>query len=113
MSFLESIIGQYFVCEIDEHLIGAGGYCEEGKGEARICWLMIHDSMHGKGAGSYMMQAFYDKVLEHKNFDRITLKTTQHSDKFYVTLGYETTHFEKDHWLKGMHLYFMEKDLKK
>ena len=109
--FLENIKGKYFVCELNDVVIGAGGYCEEEKGEARICWLMIHNSKHGNGAGRYMMQAFYDKIVEQKTFDRITLKTTQHTDKFYKTLGYETTYFEKDHWLKGMHLYFMEKVL--
>jgi len=109
--FLADIKGTYFVCVENNKQIGAGGYYETEKGEARICWLMVDGSMHGKGIGRFMMQEFYNKIKQTGKSDRITLKTTQHTDKFYETLGYKTTQFEKDFWVKGLHLYFMEMKL--
>lgn len=109
--FLDEIQGDYFVCKVEGKTLAGGGYARIGESEARICWLMVANELHGKGLGRFMMQQFYDLVIADGSFSRITLKTTQHTDKFYETLGYKTTLFEEDHWVKGMHLYFMEQDV--
>lgn len=109
--FLDDIKGDYFVCLKEDTIIGSGGFYETEEGEARICWLMIDHSSHSKGIGRFMMEEFRTKVISNGNSNRITLKTTQYTDKFYEKLGYHTTYFEEDFWVKGLHLYFMERSI--
>ena len=108
VEFLKKELTTYFVCLDKDHIVGAGGYMELELGEARICWIMVEAKLHGKGVGRFMMQEFAQKIRADKNYTRITLKTTQFTDKFYEKLGYKTTYFEKDFWIPGWHLYFME-----
>lgn len=109
--FLKDVKGKYWTCREENDYVGAGGYCEVEKGEARICWLMVQRQEHAKGVGRFMMERFKKLIEEEAYFNRITLKTTQHTDKFYEKLGYTTTRFEKDFWVKGLDLYFMELQL--
>ena len=95
-----------------EQLIGAGGYCTQNPKEARIVWLMIHRSKHGKGLGKMMMQYFAQKIKKDAKFENISLMTSQLTDAFYAKLGFVTTREENDYWFKGMHLRYMEKKLK-
>ena len=110
--FLDNIKGEYFIIRKDDLIVGAGGFCEESKGEARICWLMIDRESHFTGMGTLLMKEFEQRIEKRIEFERITLKTTQHTDKFYEKLGYKTQYTKNDFWFPGLHLYFMEKPTK-
>lgn len=109
--FLSKDLESYYVLKEKEVLVGAGGYWAETASEARICWLMIHRDHHTKGFGAFMMNKFEDLIKREETYSKITLKTAQKTELFYKKLGYITTYFEKDHWAKGLDLYFMEKSI--
>ena len=112
--FLDFLIKEsenYFVLKEKAKIIGAGGYWPEAEAEARICWLMVHRNSHSRGFGAIMMNKFEELIIAERKYTKITLKTVQKTDQFYEKLGYTTTYFEKDHWAKGLDLYFMEKSI--
>lgn len=106
--YLNGPIECYEVVSDESGIIGAGGFATEKEGEARIVWYLVHREKHGKGIGRQMLERHIEIIKESKKFESISLMTSQHTDGFYKSLGFNTTREEKDYWGKGMHLVYME-----
>ncbi len=111
VDFLSKKLDSYYIYQLNDKVVGAGGYWNENTHEARICWLMIDRHCHKEGIGKYMMNQLHHMIKKEGIYNLITLKTAQDAEGFYKKLGYETTYFEKDHWAEGLDLYFMEHPL--
>ena len=110
-AFLEKEPANYFVLLNENKVVGAGGYAYESETEGRIVWLLIDRNKHGKGFGKQLMNHFESEIKKNDAVNLISLMTSQLTDKFYEKLNYRTTRTENDYWVKGMHLYYMEKQL--
>lgn len=108
-NYLENEIEDYFVCEINSEIIGAGGinYFVEQK-LARISWDMIDPNSQGNGIGKKLTQYRINLLKEKENIELIVVRTTQLVYKFYEKMGFELDKIEKDFWAKGYDLYQME-----
>ena len=102
----------YYVIEMDENIVGCGGYnlTEDGK-TAKISWDIFHPDYQGKGLGSTLTKFRIRKIQEIENVDTISVRTSQLVYKFYEKFGFETREITKDYWDAGFDLYRMERDL--
>ena len=103
--------GDYFIYHEDDTIYGAGGFCTQNPGEARIVWVMVDEQKHGKGIGRTLMKYFEELIRARKEYQKVSLKTSQLTDVFYEKLGYKTLYTEKDHWGEGLDLVYMEMEL--
>lgn len=103
--------GEYFIYHEDDTIYGAGGYCTQQPGEARVVWVMVDHQHHGKGVGRALMKYFENVIRAKGEFQKISLKTSQLTDEFYKKLGYKTLYTEDDHWGEGLDLVYMEMEL--
>jgi ribosomal protein S18 acetylase RimI-like enzyme len=110
-NYLHNEPNNYFVSIDKGKVNGAGGFAFESPQEGRIVWLLVDRKIHGKGIGRELMEHFESEIKENQEVKLISLMTSQHTDKFYERLDYKTTRIENDYWAKGMHLYYMEKEL--
>lgn len=111
-NYLQKSPKNYFVSLEDGHIKGAGGYAFESAIEGRIVWLLVDRNKHSKGIGRELMNYFENEIKMDSKVELISLMTSQHTDKFYEKLNYITTRKEDNFWAKGMHLYYMEKQIK-
>lgn len=112
IQFFESLYqGEYYVYHEDDTYLGAGGFCTQNPGEARIVWVMVDSKSHGRGVGKALMQFFEQRIRDRKEYSKISLQTSQLTDKFYEKLGYKTLYTKKDHWGEGLDLVYMEMEL--
>ncbi|SEA20432.1 GNAT family N-acetyltransferase [Psychroflexus halocasei] len=111
--YLDNEIEDYFVCEVNSEIIGAGGinYFTE-QNLARISWDMIDPNSQGNGIGKKLTQYRINHLKEKENIELIVVRTTQLVCKFYEKMGFELEKVEKDFWAKGFDLYQMEMNIK-
>ena len=112
IDYLQKVPKNYFVFSRAGRIVGSGGFLFRSKIEGRIVWLMVDQSVHNKGVGRELMHYFEDEIKRQVELKLISLMTSHHTDQFYNKLGYRTIRTENDFWAKGMHLYYMEKQLK-
>lgn len=103
---------EYYVYLKGQEVLGAGGFLREKAGDARIIWLLVDQKVHSKGIGREMMTFFEEEIINRREYEMISLKTSQLTDIFYEKLGFETLESADDHWGPGLHLRYMEKQLK-
>nr|WP_294936941.1 GNAT family N-acetyltransferase [uncultured Flavobacterium sp.] len=110
--YFDNHADNYYVIEMDENLVGCGGYnlTEDGK-TAKISWDIFHPDYQGKGLGSTLTKFRIRKIQEIENVDTISVRTSQLVYKFYEKFGFETREIAKDYWDAGFDLYRMERDL--
>jgi N-acetylglutamate synthase-like GNAT family acetyltransferase len=108
-NYLESEVEDYFVCEENSKIIGAGGlnYFQKER-LARISWDMIDPSSQGKGIGKKLVQYRINHLNKNSNIELIVVRTTQLVYKFYEKMGFELEKVEKDFWAKNFDLYQMK-----
>ncbi|WP_027127254.1 GNAT family N-acetyltransferase [Gelidibacter mesophilus] len=108
-NYLDNEVEDYFVCEINSEIIGAGGinYFTEQK-LARISWDMIDPNSQGNGIGKKLTQYRISHINENPNIETIIVRTTQLVYKFYEKLGFKLERVEKDYWAKNFDLYLMK-----
>ena len=112
-NYLESEVEDYFVCEENSKIIGAGGlnYFQKER-LARISWDMIDPSYQGKGIGKKLVQYRINHLNKNSNIELIVVRTTQLVYKFYEKMGFELEKVEKDFWAKNFDLYQMKMNTK-
>ena len=69
VDFLKNKLESYYICLLNNEIVGAGGYWAENDHEARICWLMVHNTYHNNGIGRYMMNHFHEMIKKEKGYD--------------------------------------------
>ena len=106
--FLDHPIEHYYVVELNNDIVGCGGYAFDDPHTAVICWDMIHPDYHGKGIGKALLQYRLDEIRQFEDIHHIVVRTSQIVYRFYEKSGFKVKQVEKDYWAKGFDLYRME-----
>ena len=111
--YLEEEVEDYFVLEIDNKIVGAGGinYFPEEK-TARIAWDMVRPDTQGKGYGKKLTEHRLGHINSQSEIELIVVRTTQLAHKFYAKMNFELVKIVKDFWAEGFDLYLMEQSNK-
>ena len=107
-NYLENEIEDYFVCEKNNKIIGAGGinYFQKER-LARISWDIVDPDYQGKGIGQKLVQHRIKHISKKQHIEFIVVRTTQLVYPFYQKMGFELEKIEKDFWAKNYDLYQM------
>jgi ribosomal protein S18 acetylase RimI-like enzyme len=107
--YLENEIDYYFVLEINNQIVGAGGInFSDDKTIGKISWDIFHPEFQGKSLGSQLLIYRIEKLRQFKDIQQISVRTSQLVFKFYEKLGFELIEIVEDYWAKGFHLYQMK-----
>ena len=84
INYLDNELEDYFVCEVNAKIIGAGGinYFLEDK-SARISWDMVDSKSKGRGIGKKLTQYRINLLNGIPKVEIIRVKTSQHASQFY------------------------------
>lgn len=108
--FLSDHFSTYYVLESEGEILASGGLVfgwNKGK-TARIAWDFVHPEHQGKGLGSQLTEYRLKLVRQHKEIERIVVRTSQLAHRYYQRHGFELTSVVPDYWAKGFDLYEME-----
>lgn len=104
--YLENELEEYYVVEIDNNIVGAGGFnLMEKQTLVAISWDFIHPDFHRKGIGTALTLYRIDKIRKIKSVETISVRTSQLVYKFYEKLGFKLQETIKDYWDKGFDMY--------
>ncbi|MFD2162586.1 GNAT family N-acetyltransferase [Paradesertivirga mongoliensis] len=107
--YLDHEIEQYFVLELNQHIVGCGGInFSEDNSTGIISWDIIHPEFQGQSLGSKLLKYRIGKLQQLETVHQIIVRTSQLSYKFYEKLGFRLLEVMNDYWAKGFHLYKMK-----
>lgn len=108
-NYLEQEIELYFVITSQNQIVGCGGInCENEKTIGIISWDIIHPDFQGKGFGKKLLQHRISKLKLIPLVQKIIVRTSQSTFKFYQKQGFELLEIIPDYWAEGFDLYAME-----
>lgn len=112
VKYLDKDSENYYVLEIDNKILGCGGFNLWNDGEiARISWDIIHPDSQGKGIGTELTAYRIQKIKEIESVKTIVVRTSQLVYKFYEKFGLEIREVVKDYWDEGFDLYLLDNDV--
>ena len=89
-AWLEASTQPYLVIERDGNIVACGGHALEAGGTvASLCWGIVAQDVHGQGLGRALTQARLDAIRAMPQVARVTMNTSQHTQKFYARFGFE------------------------
>ena len=107
--YLEGEIERYFVVLFNNQIVGCGGVnFEDGGTTGVISWDILHPDFQRKSLGTKLLQYRLEKLKLMDNIQKIKVRTSQVSFKFYEKQGFKVSEIKKDHWADGFDLYLME-----
>ncbi len=109
--FLTESSGNYFVCTIDDEIVGAGGFAANSNGATvSLCWGMVRKDHLGTGLGKRLTK--YRIAMAREMFDDlpIVISTSQHTQGFYEKFGFFLTRHEPDGFGLGIDICEMRLD---
>ena len=90
--FLDRLPGPYFAVVGENELIACGGTATgRVKGEADVCWTIVHAQHQRQGAGNLLMASCVTEILAIPECDTVRLDTSQHSRGFFERWGFTAT----------------------
>lgn len=109
ISYLDNEIEYYYVLELDDHVVGCGGFNFPGDpARPRISWDILHPDFQGKSLGSMLLRYRIEKLKAFRDVRVITVRTSQLVYPFYEKSGFTLVEHVKDYWAKGFDLCRME-----
>lgn len=105
--YLSSRTENYFIIEVANKIIGGGGFDIEEDQSASMSWGMVHPNWQSKGWGTKLTQYRIEKIKQ-TTAQKINLRTSQYTWKFYEKMGFSLFYTQKDYWGKGLDLYDMQ-----
>ena len=72
-----------------------------------MSWGMVHPNWQSKGWGTKLTQYRIEKIKQ-TTAQKINLRTSQYTWKFYEKMGFSLFYTQKDYWGKGLDLYDMQ-----
>ena len=110
--YLDEGIEMYFVVEVDNEIIGAGGInFENNHHTGIISWDYFHPSFQGKGIGRALLQHRLNILKSIPGIQTIRVRTAQFTFGFYAKSGFVLKDVVMNYWAPGYDLYLMEIDL--
>ncbi len=106
--YLQNELEDYFVVEEEGEIIGTGGINYEPQAKtAVLSWDIVKPMQHGKGIGSSLTQYRIAYINRKDEIDRISVRTSQHTHRFYEKMGFKLLNVVKNYWADGFDLYDM------
>ncbi len=107
--YLENQIAFYYVLLSDSEVVGCGGInFEENQKTGIISWDVFHPKFQGRSLGSQLVQYRVEKLQSMENIEKIVVRTSQLTFKFYEKQGFILVEVHKNYWADGFDLYYME-----
>jgi predicted GNAT family N-acyltransferase len=101
--FLSGCSSDYFVCVVDDEIIGAGGYAANSDGKTiSLCWGMIRADHLGTGLGKELTSFRINKAREKVGTLPLVISTSQHTRGFYEKFGFRLTRYQADGFGPGI-----------
>jgi 3-phosphoshikimate 1-carboxyvinyltransferase len=108
IEYLNTKIQEYFILELENRIIGCGGInYRENNTIGVLSWDMIHPDFQYKGHGTLLVKHRIDRLLNKNSIKDISVRTSQHTYKFYEKSGFELIKIIKDYWSEGYDLFEM------
>ena len=101
----------YFVGELDDEIIGAGGIASNEDGTVSLCWGMLRADYIGKGFGRELTEFRLQMVREKFGPSPVVTSTSQHTKGFYEKFGFRVTEHTPDGFGPGIDTCKMRLDL--
>ncbi|WP_051189583.1 GNAT family N-acetyltransferase [Daejeonella oryzae] len=112
-AYLHNHSSNYFVIEIDDLVVGSGGFNLADDGEiAKLSWDIFHPGFQGKGLGTELTKYRIQQIREIKSVRIVSVRTSQLVYKFYERFGLVVKEIVADFWAPGFDLYRMNCDIK-
>lgn len=106
--YLDHEIEKYYVVELDNQIIGAGGINFEGNDTiGKISWDFLHPKFQGMGVGRALLQHRLAILKSMKEVGTILVRTSQLAYQFYQKNGFVLEEIHKDFWAEGFDMYKM------
>lgn len=108
INYLANHIDHYYIVELDEKVVGCGGFNRTTDGiKGVLSWDILHPNAQGKGIGSALAK-FRIAEMQKMGLTEIGVRTSQHAYQFYEKMGFTLKEVVKDYWAEGFDLYEME-----
>jgi len=106
--YLDHEIEKYYVAELDNQIIGAGGInFEENNKIGIISWDFLHPDFQGVGIGRTLLQHRLAILKAMNEVKIIIVRTSQLTYQFYEKNGFVLEEIHKDYWAEGFDMYKM------
>jgi ribosomal protein S18 acetylase RimI-like enzyme len=110
--FLENHAQNFFVLEVDNEILGCGGFnFTNDLSTGKLSWDIIHPQHQGRGYGTKLTQFRIEQLKTYPTVKTISVRTSQLVYPVYEKFGFKTKEVVKDFWAVGFDLYRMEFDL--
>lgn len=108
-NYLDNERELYFVLLFDGKVVGCGGInFVDNYTTGKISWDIFHPEYQGKSLGTELLKYRIEKLKSIDSIQKIIVRTSQVSYKFYEKQGFELFEIIKDYWAKGFDMYNME-----
>lgn len=98
----------YYVLELNNEIIGCGGFGEkEGMDAITFIWGMVRNEHHKKGFGEQLLLFRLAEIKIQFPNRKVILDTTQFSFSFFEKYGFKTVKITENSYGEGMHRYDM------
>jgi ribosomal-protein-alanine N-acetyltransferase len=106
--YLDHEIEYYYVLEIDQLIVGCGGFNFSGDvSTGKISWDILHPDYQGQGLGTALLKYRIRQLKTFEALENILVRTSQIVYPFYEKNGFKLVDIKKDYWAKGFDLYHM------
>lgn len=106
--YLDNEIEQYFILELDNQIVGSGGFnYSKNPKVAYLSWDIIHPDFQGKTLGSQLLEYRMEQLKKDKKIQIITVRTSQFVYPFYKKHNFRLEEVVEDYWAEGYDLYGM------
>lgn len=110
--YLDNHADNYYVVEVDDIILGCGGFnLSEDAETGKISWDIFDPQSQGKGYGSALTKFRIQRIKEIEGVKTISVRTSQLAYRFYEKFGLEIREIVKDYWDKGFDLYRLDSDI--
>jgi len=109
--FLEAFSDDYFVIEIIDEIVAAGGIALNEDETISLCWGMVRTDLIGTGLGKKLTLFRMEKGREKWGDRPFVTSTSHHTEGFYKKLGFETVEHTPDGFGPGIDICKMRKDI--
>lgn len=100
--FLEAFSDDYFVIEIIDEVVAAGGIAINEDETISLCWGMVRTDLIGTGLGKKLTLFRMEKGREKWGDRPFVTSTSHHTEGFYKKLGFETVEHTPDGFGPGI-----------
>lgn len=100
----------YFVGEVDDDVVAAGGIALNDDQTISLCWGMVRSDLIGTGLGRELTRFRIDAARDIYGDLPIVISTSQHTQGFYEKFGFRITRHEPDGFGPGIDICEMRLD---